>query len=35
MVATKLEITKTIGWYTFRHTYTSLSKSSGADVKVV
>ena len=33
--ATKLEITKRIGWHTFRHTYATLLKSSGADVKVV
>jgi len=33
--ATVLGITKRIGWHTFRHTYASLLKSSGADVKVV
>jgi integrase len=33
--ATPLEITKRIGWHTFRDTYASLLKSSGADVKVV
>jgi integrase len=33
--ATKLGIKKRIGWHTFRHTYASLLKSSGADVKVV
>ena len=33
--ATALGITKCIGWHTFRHTYASLLKSSGADVKVV
>ena len=33
--ATSLGITKRIGWHTFRHTYASLLKSSGADVKVV
>jgi len=33
--ATTLGITKRIGWHTFRHTYASLLKSSGADVKVV
>jgi len=33
--ATKLGITKRIGWHTFRHTYATLLKSSGADVKVV
>ena len=34
-VAQDLEITKRIGWHTFRRTYASLLKSSGADVKVV
>jgi integrase len=33
--AVKLGITKHIGWHSFRHTYASLLKSSGADVKVV
>jgi integrase len=33
--ATSLGITKRIGWHTFRHTYATLLKSSGADVKVV
>jgi integrase len=33
--AAKLGITKNIGWHTFRRTYASLLKSSGADVKVV
>jgi len=33
--ATKLGITKRIGWHTFRRTYATLLKSSGADVKVV
>lgn len=33
--ATRLGITKRIGWHTFRHTYATLLKSSGADVKVV
>jgi integrase len=33
--ATAPKITKLIGWHTFRHTYASLLKSSGADVKVV
>jgi integrase len=34
-VAQALEIKKRIGWHTFRRTYASLLKSSGADVKVV
>lgn len=33
--ATALGIKKRIGWHTFRRTYASLLKSSGADVKVV
>lgn len=33
--ATKLGITKRIGWHSFWHTYATLLKSSGADVKVV
>jgi site-specific recombinase XerD len=33
--AAALGITKQIGWHTFRRTYASLLKSSGADVKVV
>lgn len=33
--AIKLGITKRIGWHSFRHTYATLLKSSGADVKVV
>jgi integrase len=33
--ATTLGITKLIGWHTFRRTYATLLKSSGADVKVV
>jgi len=33
--AVVLGITKQIGWHTFRRTYASLLKSSGADVKVV
>ena len=33
--ATALGITKPIGWHTFRYTYASLLKSSGADVTVV
>jgi integrase len=34
-IAKSLGITKRIGWHTFRRTYASLLKSSGADVKVV
>ena len=34
-VALSLGITKRIGWHSFRHTYATLLKSSGADVKVV
>lgn len=34
-VAKSLGIDKRIGWHTFRRTYASLLKSSGADVKVV
>jgi hypothetical protein len=34
-ISSKLGITKRIGWHTFRHTYATLLKSSGADVKVV
>jgi integrase len=34
-VAKSLGITKRIGWHTFRRTYASLLKASGADVKVV
>ena len=33
--ALALGITKRIGWHSFRHTYATLLKSSGADVKVV
>lgn len=33
--ARKLGISKQFGWHTFRHTYASLLKASGADVKVV
>ena len=28
-------ITKTIGWHTFRHSYATLLKANGEDVKVV
>ncbi|PSH04375.1 MAG: site-specific integrase [Acidobacteria bacterium] len=33
--AVKAGITKQIGWHTFRHSYTSLLKSNGEDIKVV
>lgn len=33
--AKRLGISKRIGWHTFRRTYTTLLKSSGADLKVV
>jgi site-specific recombinase XerD len=28
-------ITKRIGWHTFRHSYSTLLKASGADIKVM
>jgi hypothetical protein len=34
-VARKVGITKSIGWHTFRHTYSSLLAESGNDVKVM
>lgn len=34
-VARKLGITKKISWHTFRHTFSSVLKSNGEDVKVV
>jgi integrase len=34
-LAKKLGIKKTIGWHTFRRSFTSILKASGADVKVV
>lgn len=34
-VARKAGITKTVGWHTFRHTYSSLLAENGNDVKVV
>jgi integrase len=34
-VARKLGITKKISWHTFRHTFSSLLKANGEDVKVV
>jgi integrase len=33
--AVRAKIGKHIGWHTFRHSYTSLLKSNGEDVKVV
>jgi len=33
-IARKLGITKRIGWHTFRHTFSTLLKANGADVKV-
>ena len=32
--ATKLGITQRIGWHSFRHTFATLLKSNGADVKI-
>jgi len=34
-VAKRLGIRKRIGWHTFRHTFSTLLKSNGEDVKVV
>jgi integrase len=34
-IALKLGIKKRIGWHTFRHTFSTLLKANGADVKVV
>src|SRR6266851_4816950 len=33
--AVKLGITKRIGWHTFRHSYSTLLKANGADIKVM
>jgi integrase len=33
--AVKVDITKRIGWHTFRHSYSTLLKASGADIKVM
>jgi hypothetical protein len=33
--AVKVGITKRIGWQTFRHSYSTLLKASGADIKVM
>ena len=32
--AVRAEITKKIGWHTFRHTYSTLLRANGTDVKV-
>ena len=34
-VARKLDITKRIGWHTFRHTYSTLLRSAGAKLKTM
>jgi site-specific recombinase XerD len=34
-VARKLGINKRIGWHTFRHTYSTLLRSSGAELKIM
>jgi hypothetical protein len=34
-VARKLDITKRIGWHTFRHTYSTLLRSTGAELKTM
>src|SRR6266436_456451 len=34
-VARKLGITKRIGWHTFRHTYSTLLRSTGAELKIM
>jgi integrase len=33
--ATRLGITKRIGWHTFRHTYSTLLRATSADIKVM
>src|SRR5258706_2327314 len=33
--ARKLAITKRIGWHTFRHTYSTLLRSTGAELKIM
>jgi site-specific recombinase XerD len=33
--AVKLGITERIGWHTFRHTFSSLLRATGADIKVM
>ena len=34
-VARKLDITKRVGWHTFRHTYSTLLRSTGAELKTM
>jgi integrase len=34
-VARKLDINKRIGWHTFRHTYSTLLRSTGAELKIM
>lgn len=34
-VARRLGITKRIGWHTFRHTYSTLLRSTGAELKIM
>jgi integrase len=34
-VARKLGITKRIGWHTFRHAYSTLLRSTGAELKIM
>jgi site-specific recombinase XerD len=34
-VVRKLGITKRIGWHTFRHTYSTLLRSTGAELKIM
>ena len=34
-VARKLGVTKRIGWHTFRHTYSTLLRSTGAELKIM
>jgi len=34
-IARKLEISKRIGWHTFRHTYSTLLRSTGAELKIM
>jgi integrase len=33
--AVKLGISRRIGWHTFRHTYSTLLRATGADIKVM